>query len=425
MRPSSAPPSVSRLRIAVLGAGIGGLASASALRMAGHQVQLFERFAVPQPVGSGLVIQPVGQRVLSWLGVEARARSLGNPIHVLLGIEGPSGIISLRAEYGRGAPGRHGLGMHRASLFTTLYERVQVLGIPLITSAEIAAQTLRPGADLKTREIHLSDGRRFGPFDLVIDALGAHSPLTPLRSRPLPYGAVWTTLDYVPGAGPLPDHLTQRYRKARQMVGVLPIGRLPDDPTPRAAFFWSLRADQVDNFRNQPLAAWRAEVLSLWPEIAPYVDQIADHRDLPFAAYAHGTLYRHASGPVVKIGDAAHRTSPQLGQGANMALLDAAALTLALDEVPLAEAPALYAKLRRRHLFVYQGMSRFLTPQYQHDSRLLADWRDRVVAPLSRLWPAPWLMGRIAAGELIPPIRGIPRDWRPTWAAPMEHPGET
>jgi 2-polyprenyl-6-methoxyphenol hydroxylase-like FAD-dependent oxidoreductase len=402
--------------IAVLGAGIGGLSAALALTMAGHRVTLFERFDSPRPLGSGLVIQPVGQRVLSWLGAEARARALGNPIRVLLGIEGPSGITSLRAEYGRGAPCRHGLGMHRASLFATLFERVTALGIPLVTSAEITARSLEPLGE--RHGIVPEDGRRFGPFDLVVDALGAHSPLTALRARALPYGAVWTTLDWVEGAGPAPDHLTQRYRKARQMVGILPIGRLPEDPRPKVAFFWSLRADQLAAWRDRPLDAWRDEALDLWPALAPYMAQIAGHEDLPFAAYAHGTLYKPYRPGLVQIGDAAHRTSPQLGQGANMALLDAAALTLALERAPLHAAPALYAKMRRQHLMAYQGMSRFLTPQYQHDNRLLADWRDHVVAPLSRLWPAPWLMGRIASGQLVPPMAGIRADWRPDWAAP-------
>ncbi len=48
------------LNIAVAGAGIGGLSAAIALHLSGHTIQVFDQFEVPEPVGSGLVVQPVG-----------------------------------------------------------------------------------------------------------------------------------------------------------------------------------------------------------------------------------------------------------------------------------------------------------------------------------------------------------------------------
>lgn len=392
-----------RLHIAVAGAGVGGLAVAIALTLAGHRVRIFDRFPEPRPVGSGLVIQPVGQMVLDWLGCGPDARAWGNPIRTLLGVEAPSGITSLIAHYDKEAPGRHGLAMHRASLFAALHRRLVALGIPLQMGVEIAGTAPVAGGSLLLD----ATGAQHGPFDLLVDALGAHSVLTPLVSRDLPYGALWTSLRWPEDAVQRPDHLTQRYRKARQMVGVLPIGRMPGEPGSRAAFFWSIRADRVADWRAAPLDRWKAEVLDLWPDTAPFLAQITAHDDLAFAQYAHGTLWRPWSGRLVQIGDSAHRTSPQLGQGANMALLDAAALAIALDRTTLDEALPLYARMRRGHLQIYQAMSLFLTPQYQHDSRLLADFRDRIVAPLSRIWPVPRLMGLIASGLVVPPIGGL------------------
>lgn len=141
---------------------------------------------------------------------------------------------------------------------------------------------------------------------------------------------------------------------------------------------------------------------------------------MTFARYSHGTLWRPHAGRLVHIGDAAHRASPQLGQGANMALLDALALARALDQAGPEDAPALYARMRRGHLAIYQAASRFLTPQYQSDSAAMAWFRDRVTAPISRVAPFPWLLGRIASGLLVPPLAGEPhrngQPLPPAWA---------
>ena len=384
------------LQIAIIGAGIGGLACAALLARDGHDLTLFERFPAPRPLGSGLVIQPVGLAVMDMIGAGEDLRGLSSPITRMLGHEA-GGRKALDVSYPEHAPGR---GIHRAALFHLLWERVQALGIPTVTGAEVASAP----QDGALRRLMLADGRDFGRFDLIVDASGAGSCLSPLQARPLGYGAIWGTVPW-PETGLPATQLRQCYRGASRMAGVLPIGRLPDDPTPLAAVFWSMPRAELDAWPGAPLEDWRAEVATLWPEMAPFLSTIRDNQQMVTARYGHGTLRRPFAPGLVHIGDAAHRASPQLGQGANMALLDALALAVALRG-GLDDALADYAAMRRWHVRAYQGMSALFTPMYQSGSRRLPVLRDRLLAPCSTLPLVRGLLTRLVAGTMIPPLAG-------------------
>lgn len=389
-----------RCSIAIVGAGIGGLTAAALLADRGHRVSVFDQFNTPQPVGSGLVIQPVGQAVLDHIGAGATARTLGNSIQRMLGHEADNGRNVLNVWYDKRTGGQFGLAIHRASLFEAIYQAVQQRDITMHTKAR--------ATDARSGMIHLANGKAHGPFDLIVDSAGAGSPLSPLKSKPLPYGAIWGTVDWPDTDLPM-TQLSQCYRRADRMIGALPIGKLPGDDTPKAAIFWSLPRDSHDAWAKTGVAAWRTEATALWPAFAPFAAQIEAPEQMTMARYAHGTLRKPWSPGLVHIGDAAHKASPQLGQGANMALLDALALTCALDVTSGDAALALYAKARRWHVMAYQAMSAAFTPQYQSDSRWLPVLRDRLLYPVSQVPPGPSALTAIVCGTMLPPLRGLGR----------------
>ncbi|HLQ18835.1 MAG TPA: FAD-dependent monooxygenase, partial [Tabrizicola sp.] len=157
-------------RIAITGAGMGGLAAAALLARDGHNVTLFERFDTAKPLGSGLVVQPVGLAVLDAVGAGEAARSLGAPLTRMLGHSGRR--IALDVAY---RPHHPGLAMHRAALFHCLWQAAQAQGITA-TTGHTATATRQTATG-----IHLTTDRgEYGPFDLIIDASGAGSRLSPL-----------------------------------------------------------------------------------------------------------------------------------------------------------------------------------------------------------------------------------------------------
>lgn len=398
------------LDIAICGAGPAGLASALYMHRLGHRPVILERFEEARPLGSGLILQPTGQAVLHDLGLLDAVCALGAPIDRLHGADARTGRVVLDVRYDS-LPGiGRGLAIHRAALFAILHEAVQAAGITIRTGD--AVQALGEPQDGR-RAIELAGERHTEPFDLVIDCLGGGSPLKhhssgPGRARALPFGAIWGTVPWH-GEGVEPTALTQRYRGASVMIGVLPIGRsMPGGPS-LAAFFWSLKPDDYELLRENGFAAWKADVLSHWPEVSPYLDAVEDFPAMTLARYAHHTMAVPTGEALAFVGDSAHSASPQLGQGANMALLDARALHLALRDHPadLGKALAHYAGLRRGHVRLYQALSAMFTPFYQSDSRMLPVIRDLFVSALAKIPPAPQLLAAIVAGALLSPIKKL------------------
>ena len=395
-------------KIAICGAGPAGLAAALFLHRSGHEVEIIERFDQPAPVGSGLILQPTGLSVLAALGLLGRILHLGHRIERLRGTDAKSGRTVLDVRYASGPRERFGLAVQRTALFDMLHDAVLAERIAIRPSSTVTGvRDIGAGPVLLVAE-----GGELGPYDLVVDATGARSQLvsTLLAGEPargLAYGAFWATLD-ARDFGFERHALVQRYDPAEVMLGVLPIGRLHATAPERLAFFWSQKTGQADQVKAAGLEAWKANVLSYWPALTPLLDQITNWDDMVLARYQHRTLKRPASGRVVFIGDSAHCTSPQLGQGANMALLDAAALANGLEtNADIDAAIGAYCRSRRSHVRLFQALSLAFTPFYQSDSHLISMVRDQLVATVANIPPLPRLLASIVSGTLIDPLPGI------------------
>ena len=127
-------------RVAIVGSGTAGAATALFLSRLGHEVTLFEKVEHPAAIGAGIMLQPSGMRVLQELGLENDILQLGAIVERLHATTS-RGKVVLDLHYRDLAKEHYGVGLHRGVLFQTLYNGVQAQPINIETGADICEIT--------------------------------------------------------------------------------------------------------------------------------------------------------------------------------------------------------------------------------------------------------------------------------------------
>ncbi len=220
------------MHVAIVGYGTAGQTAAILMAEDGHRLDVFERAPDLGPVGAGLLLQPTGLSVLWRMGLMREAFRYGAPIRRLFG-QAHSGRPVMDIRYGALDRRMTGLGLQRGALFQILHD-----AWPAASSVHCGRAVL--AVEDEGRRLRDDKGEQHGPYDLVILADGSASTLRetigkPYLDRPYPWGALWCLL--AQGDWPHGNELRQRYRAARKMMGLLPVGTRPDDPVARMSFF--------------------------------------------------------------------------------------------------------------------------------------------------------------------------------------------
>ncbi|MCH2018383.1 MULTISPECIES: FAD-dependent oxidoreductase [Acinetobacter] len=377
---------------AIIGAGTAGLATAILLARQGNNVTIFEQVDELSPVGAGLLLQPAGLAVFEHLGVLDKALTLGAKV---TGLEGqlPDKRLLVNSHYHEASANLYGLGLHRATLCHVLTQKLSEYSSQITWCMSHSVESFEERNDeIRLFSIHKNQ-KVDACFDGLLIANGARSQLRPKAwvkvDQSYPWGAAWSI---VPECQVLDSEiLHQFYDRSKIMMGILPTGAIPTEPQQRlSSVFWSLPTPQLQSFLQDEQAkqAWLKQVSERWSKVAEWLKEILYNSQTQpkwlSANYRDVVLTQFGQGRVGVIGDAAHAMSPQLGQGANMALLDAWAFSQSLQHaqknqnIDWSLLWQHYHQLRHSSTQFYQFLSRLLTPLYQSDQWWAGGLRDLV-----------------------------------------------
>lgn len=324
--------------ITVLGAGIGGLAVATALAQRGAQVRVLEQSDAIREVGAGLQVSPNGAVVLEALGLGAALAAAAPRARAVLLRDFRRGDPVFRMALDREDRPYH--LTHRADLIEILRHGAAEAGVAIELGRKVDG--VRTEDTATTLTFAGGAQERLG---LVIGADGLHSQaraaLNP-ATRPFFTGQVAWRCTIPLDAPETPPEATVHMGPGRHIVTY---------PLRGGALMNVVAVEERDGWAAEGWAHKdRPEILR-----AAFADFTPEIRDLLFRAeevYLWG-LFRHpvaknwGQGRLALLGDAAHPTLPFLAQGANMALEDAWVLADALDhEDDIATALKRYQALR-------------------------------------------------------------------------------
>ena len=317
------------LKVGIVGAGIGGVALARALRQRGIDAYLFERASAFGEIGAGVQITPNAAKVLGALGLAEALDRVGFLPEAMVGRNWDTARELFRTPLQEICP----------RLFGANFYHVHRADVHAILCADIPADRVRFNVQCvgveRTQEgatARFSDGTSF-QADLIVGADGIHSvvrdalwgksqasftghmcwrALVPVEQHPLPFVSPDASFWMGPKA-----HIVTYYVKGGAAVNIVAVNESAD---------WVAESWTEPSTREELLAAYQG-----WhPNIISLFERVDSSQTFKWGLFDRDPMNQWSQGRVTLLGDAAHPMLPFLSQGAAMAIEDGYVLAAAL-----------------------------------------------------------------------------------------------
>lgn len=330
------------MKAIIIGAGIGGMCTVIALKRCGIDSEVYEAVKEIKPVGAAISIWPNGVKCLNYLGMKEALRAIGGPMHTMAYKDAYSAetLTQFSLDPLVQAAGERPYPVARAELQGMLLDtwgREQVQFAKRVSHVEQCAEGVTAFFDDSTQ----------AQGDLLIACDGTHSVI---RQSVLGYVAERRYAGYVNWNGLVeideslaPGNQWTTFVGEGKRVSLMPIAGnrfyfFFDVPLPKglAEDRRTLRDDLTRYF-----SGWAAPVQQLIARLNPDTTNRVEIHDIePFT--------RLVKGRIALLGDAAHSTTPDIGQGGCAAMEDAVVLAMTLQSHSLGIEDALLRYQHRR-----------------------------------------------------------------------------
>ena len=304
------------LKAIIIGAGIGGLTTAIALKRAGYQIEVYDRVKELRPVGAGISLWSNGVKVMNWLG-------LGDEIHKIGGEMNRMTYLSKENELLNDIDllplidqvGQRPYPVSRSELQSMLLEQ--------LGKEYVKLETKCIGAKEENNQVTaiFEDGST-ATGDVLIAADGVRSVLRNYvtQQQPEPRYADYVNWNGLVDASPeLADkHSWVIYVGDGKRASMMPVGG------DRFYYFFGVPISKGTVVEPQDRRDELAKLFQGWPEpVQNLIQQLNPLETNRLEIHDLDPLEKLARGRVVLVGDAGHATTPTLGQGGCQAMEDA------------------------------------------------------------------------------------------------------